>query len=316
MRKQMSCLVIKIYPIVFFAVLVPFKQAFSQIRTDADEEHKRLYYDYTSRVKKFKDMKDFRDVFHYNKLLLGKKRILGNIFYDTGRVLVNDGEATHTEIRNAIGFFTRFRFFEEFYVNTTFYKDFNPRANAAWIANYTYSIGRYNWRSHRFNYGYENYINNKYSDNFKKFSDKFLEGYYFISYNQSSEKLNKKIRMDSTTSIKLIYFARYSIKYMDKNDVLSGSIGNGKSTIGTAIRFTVFRNIYVETAVYYYPEPAKKQRWDPDYTYGFGYFDWRSFRISATYGNWAVNQFPGNKKYYPKYNFLDGDFRIVANWAW
>ena len=141
-----------------------------------------------------------------------KKEFLGNISYNTGRVLVDDGQTTHTEIRNAIGFFTRIRFFEEFCLNTTFYKEFNPKADAIWIANYNYSIGRYNWRSNRFNYGYENYINNRYSDNFQSFAEKFLQGYYFISYNQSSKKLNKKIRIDSTTSLKLIYFARYSIK--------------------------------------------------------------------------------------------------------
>ena len=276
----------------------------------------KAYYDYTARVKKFKDMKDFRDVFHYNKLLLGQKRFLGNIFYDTGRVLVNDGTVIHKEVRNAIGFFTRIRFFEEFYINTTFYKDFNPRADAMWIADYTYSIGRYNWRPNRINYGYENYINNKYSDNSQTFYNKFLQGYYFVSYNQSWEKLNHRISIDSTTSLKLIYFVRYSIKYLNKDQVLSGGPLDGKSTVGAALRFTMYRNIYIETAVYYYPEADKKQTWDPDYTYGFGYFDWRSFRMSLTYGNWAVNQFPWNKNYYPHYSFLDGDFRITANWSW
>src|ERR1035437_3503232 len=106
-----------IFFLISFCTLCAYNKAIGQIRTDADEEHKRLYYDYTARVKKFKDMKDFRDVFHYNKYLLGKRRIMGNIFYDTGRVLVDDGQVVHSEMRNAIGFFTRIRFFEEFYIN-------------------------------------------------------------------------------------------------------------------------------------------------------------------------------------------------------
>jgi hypothetical protein len=316
MERRNNLYRVNICLFLFFLMLFYFDRAKGQIRTDLNEEDKRLYYDYTARVKKFKNMKDFRDVFHYNKLLLGKKRIQGSIFYNSGRVLVNDGQSIHKELRSALGFFTRIRFFEEFYINTTFYKDFNPKADAVWLADYNYSIGRYNWRSHRLNYGYENYINNKYSDNFKVFSDKFLQGYYFISYNHSSEKLNKIIKMDSTTSLKLIYFARYSIKYINKYGILSGGIENGKSTIGAALRFTVFRNIYLESAVYFYPEPTKKQLWDPDYTYGFGYFDWRSFRVSLTYGNWAVNQFPWNTSYYPHYGFLDGEFRVTANWMW
>jgi hypothetical protein len=76
--------------------------------------------------------------------------------------------------------------------------------------------------------------------------------------------------------------------------------------------------MYVESAVYYYPEEKlKKAPWDPDYSYGFGYFDWRSFRLSVTYGNWAVNRFPWNEQTdYPHYGFLDGNFRIIANWIW
>lgn len=303
--------------LILSLVLFQLNKAVAQIRLDIDEEPKRLYYDYLARVKKFKDMKDFRDVFHYNKLLMGKKRILGNISYNTGRVLYDDGQTVHPEIRSAIGFFTRIRFFEEFYINSTFYKEFNPRANAVWISNYNYSIGRYNWRPGRFNYGYENYLNNRYSDNFRAFSDKFMQGYYFISYNQSVKKMNEAVRMDSTTNFRLIYFVRYSIKYLDKDQALAGGMWNGKSTIGIALRFTIFRNVYIESAVYYYPEETRKKApWDPDYTYGFGYFDWRSFRISVTYGNWAVNRFPWNKKYYPHYGFLDGDFRVVANWIW
>ncbi|MFL5752299.1 MAG: hypothetical protein ACJ76F_02745, partial [Bacteroidia bacterium] len=61
---------------------------------------------------------------------------------------------------------------------------------------------------------------------------------------------------------------------------------------------------------------TKKLPWDPDYSYGFGYFDWRNFRISLTYGNWAINRLPWNRNYYPHYGFWDGNFRIVGNWIW
>jgi hypothetical protein len=73
----------------------------------------------------------------------------------------------------------------------------------------------------------------------------------------------------------------------------------------------------VEGAVYYYFSPMFTQLpWDPDYSYGFGYFDWRSFRVSLTYGNWAINRFGGKNKLYPTYNFLDGQFKVMVNWIW
>jgi hypothetical protein len=299
--------------ILFFLFTAPGLHA----QIVVDEEPKMLYYEQTTpRVRKFKDMKDMRDVLHKNKFLLGRKRIMGNISYNTGRVLIDDGKEQHDEYRSALGFFFRVRFFEEFCANATFYKDFNPRATAHWISDYTYSIGRYNWRAGKFNYGYENYQPNKYSDDFKTFGKRFLEGYYYLSYNHYPRLLNAYIHIDSTTSLRLIYFGRYSILYRDRYEQLHGSILGGKSTVGAAVRFTIFWNIYAEGALYYYPEETlKKQPWDPDYSYGFGYFDWRAFRISLAYGNWAVSRFGGNETY-PRYGFKDGNFRVSANWMW
>jgi len=193
-----------------------------------------------------------------------------------------------------------------------------PKAAARWFSDYTYAIGRYNWRPRRFNFGYENYLNNKYTDNWKTFSDKFMQGYYFLSYSHlMQDKIFRHISIDNTSSIRFIYFARYALKYEAANKEIKGGLLEGKSTVGGGIRYTIARNIYVESAFYLYPDARTKAPWDPDYSYGFGYFDWRSFRLSLTYGNWAVNRFPWNeKKEYPYYGFLDGNFRLVVNYIW
>src|SRR5438309_6290598 len=80
-----------------------------------NEEPKRLYYSFAvKRITKVKDMKDFRDVFHLDKFLMGKNRITGNFAYNTGRVLIDDGKEVHKEIRSALSFYSRIRFFEQF----------------------------------------------------------------------------------------------------------------------------------------------------------------------------------------------------------
>lgn len=307
---------IKLLLLFFLLMFIAVKSIHAQIIIN--EEPKRLYYERTMRVKKFKDMKDFRDVFHVNKFLLGKNRISGNISFNTGRVLLDDGTKLHKEFRSAMGYYLRYRFFEEFAVSATFFQNFNPNANARWIASFTYSIGRYNWRNKKFNYGYENYVNNRYNDNFKTIASKFLEGHYFLSYNVGlSDKLNKKIRLDSTSSIRFVFFSRYAFRYRDEKERTYGGFFNGKSTFGLSARYTIYRSIYIESAIYLYPEYKRKQQpWDPDYSYGFGFFDWRSFRVSLTYGNWAINHFPWRKSAYDKYGFIDGNFRVVVNFIW
>ncbi|MDF2448429.1 MAG: putative exported protein [Bacteroidota bacterium] len=306
---------------VFFTIL--FFILLSRPRVSAqiviEEEPKRLYYEFAiKRITDPKQWKNFRDVFHKDKLLMGKNRILGGISYNTGRVLVtgSDGK-TKEEWRQAIAFNTRIRFYEQFSFNTTFYVDFNKRAHARWISDFSYTLARYHYKLYKFNYGYENYMDNKYTDNRHQIWEKFLEGYYFISYNYGfSETFRNKVAFDNTTNLKIVPFARYAFRYRDELEREHGSPANGKATLGLALRYTIIKNIYVEGAAYYYPEEHKRQAWDPDYSYGFGYFDWRSFRLSLTYGNWAINRWPGSKTYYPSYGFLDGQFRIVANWIW
>jgi hypothetical protein len=306
---------LKLLLILFFTILSLSQKLTAQI--EVEEEPKRLYYERLRRVDNFWDMKDMRDVTHKDRYLMGKNRISGNITYNTQRIVLDDGKELHNEYRSALGFFTRIRFFEQFSFNTTFYYDFNPKAAAFWTSNYTYSIGRYNWKPYRFNYGYENYLNNRYKDNIKQVGDKFLQGYYFLSFSHPLfDTMPKVFRFDESSSFKVTYFARYSIKYMDKFNHLNGGLDNGKFILGAGMRYTIIKKFYIEGAVYYYPEMNKKQPWDPDYSYGFGYFDWRSFRLSLTYGNWAVNRFPWNHMEYKRYGFLDGNFRITFNWIW
>jgi hypothetical protein len=300
--------------ISFFIFLLLTARLGAQIVVD--EELKRLYYDRTRRITKFSEMNDMRDVFHKDKFLLGKKRIMGNTAINFQRIMIDDGEHVHPELRTALSFFLRIRFFEEFSINTTFYKDFNPKAVARWTNDFSYSIGRYNWRPRRFNFGYENYLNNKYTDNWKEFSDKFMQGYYFLSYSHlMQDRFFRHVSIDNSSSFRFVYFARYAIKYEDRDKNIIGGFLRGKPTVGAGVRYTIFRNIYVESAIYLYL-PGKQAPWDPDYTYGFGYFDWRSFRVSVTYGNWAVNRFPWKKTDYPYYGFPDGNFRVVFNFIW
>jgi hypothetical protein len=301
----------------FFLLFLFPTVVLSQIRIE--EEPEMLYYDFAQkRITKFRDMRNFRDVFHKNKYLMGKNRILGNISYNTGGVLITDDKGnSRREYRSAIAFYTRIRFWEQFSFNTTFFIDFNKKATARWLSDYSYTIGRYHWKPRKFNYGYENYLNNKYTDDLKTMGEKFLEGYYFLTYNHNlPPKIHNFIKLDESTNIKFIYLVRYSIKYRDEFNKTHGGLDNGKTTLGMMMRYTFWKNLYAEGGVYYYTEPQKRQPWDPDYTYGFGYFDWRSFRLSLTYGNWAINRWPGSKVYYKDYGFLDGQFRIVANWIW
>jgi hypothetical protein len=327
MRPAAGNLRRKFYFLFFISVLFLANDLCAQLII-IDEPPVQRYYNLTTpRITKFKDWRDMRDVLHYDKYLLGRGRIMGNISYNTGRVLLEgENHAVRSETRQAIAYYTRIRFLEEFSVNSTFYKDYNPRAAAPWVADYTYAVGRYNWKNHKLNFGYENNIQNQYTDNFRDFGAKFMQGYYFLSLNEFlGDSAAKKIMLDkNSTSVRFIFFARYAIKYSDENFNIKGGLFTGKPTLGAGFHYTIGWNIYIESAAYYYfNRTLYQQAWDPDYTYGFGYFNYRSFRVSLTYGNWAINRFPWNKPSYSiyqttyhLYGLQDGNFRIALNWMW
>jgi hypothetical protein len=275
------------------------------------------YYDRTARIKKPREWVSMRDVFHSDEYLLGRRIFSGNISYNTGRVIINDGKSLHSVTRAQLGLFTRILIVEEVSLNTTFYKSFNTTANTQWISDFTYSLGRYNWRPKTINYGYENYINNRYSDSFEALGQKFMQGYYFISAGHNlPDKLMSHIRIDSTSNMRFNYFVRHAFRYKDQLDNIYS--GNGKTSMGVSVNYMIARSIYIESAVYYYLNSATvKQPWDPDYSYGFGYFDYRPFRFSLTYGNWVINRFPWNPPGpYTYYGLLDGNLRLIFNYSW
>lgn len=269
-------------------------------------------------ISKFADMENFGDVFTTHKALMGHNIFSGNISYNIQRVIVKRDPTKEIQWRNTLSFYTRIHIAEEFSLNTNFLYSFNKKAEAPWTSDFSYSFGRFNWRSNTFSYGYKNYENNHYSDNISTLANKFWLGTFFGSYiHDMPEKLLKYIRIDHTTNIKFDLSLNYAPKYRDINgNLLGGGAFDGKSWSSLAARYTLFRNIYVECAVNYFLNPEHKQPWDPDYVYGFGYFNYRAFRICLTYGNWAVNKFPWNKQVFPDYGFLDGEFRIFINYNW
>jgi hypothetical protein len=278
-----------------------------------NEMPRPVYYERTPRIKKAKDWKCIGDMLHSDKLLMRYDIFSGNVSQHVGRVIISDTENIQ-EIRNATSFFLRTRVIEEFYINLNFFHDWNPNARADWIADFNYGFGRYNWRPRTWSYGYENFAPNKYSDTTRELLQKFLQGNFFVAYNNGLfERLMERLHVGDA-NFTLTPFFRYSFNYIDtRNNIRRGL---GRPNMGIAMRYNIWKGLYAEGAVYGYVSPRHKQPWDPDYTYGFGWFDWRPFRLSFTYGNWVVNRFPWNETQYPNYGFWDGNFRLTFNWAW
>jgi len=264
------------------------------------------------------------DLLNTRKLLMGRNIIGGDLGHSMGRlVYVDQNDFQEKKIlRSATMLNLRVKPWRELQFTGSFfaYHTKDIATNVPWIADYFYALKWSNWRPKTFSYGYENWMDNRFDDP-DGFGDKFLQGYWFVSWNHDlPENLTRRIRLDATSRVNVSYHARYFFQYRDEFNRIYGVglDGWGKAMLGANVRWTIVKRIYVEAAAYYYPEQEVTQvMWDPDFTYGFGYFDWRPFRFSLTYGNWVMNRFPWNiQEVRPEYGILDGDLRFSFSWNW
>ncbi|MBA3704897.1 MAG: hypothetical protein H0W84_03050 [Bacteroidetes bacterium] len=252
-----------------------------------------------------------------------KKKYLKNIVkldigLSSGRIGYSDEDGNtryHTRLTGIFSFSVHL--FEEVYVRGSLFEQVQNKNLPPWLADYYYSIGRFNWRPKTFSYGYENYAPNKFKTTNKTFVERLSQGQFFVSYQHNLPKnfLNS-IKIDKSTNWSIAYYVKYSAFYQDAEGINHGGIVDGKILLGVGTRYTIAKKIYIEGSANYYPQKDKKLPWDPDFTYSFGYVDWKPCTIAFSYGNWVANRFPWNKKEIKGYGFLDGDFKLSFSYAW
>lgn len=239
----------------------------------------------------------------------------GNIGFQCGGLVYYDNATAdyRRRFRGSMAGTFNVHIYKELVLSTTFFYNINTKSQPPlpiWLSDMFYSLKWANWRPYTFSFGYENYADNRYNEPIRKWGEKFLQGYVFVSFNANlPKKWVNKFRLDKSTNFVFVPSIRYFPSYRNNNN----DILYNKLQFGVSARYTIWFRLYLEAGVYAYPIPNTRMPWDPDFTYGFGYFDYRKWRVSITYGNWIANRF-NFKKEIPKYNFWDGNFSVLFNY--
>jgi hypothetical protein len=93
----------------------------------------------------------------------------------------------------------------------------------------------------------------------------------------------------------------------------TGTTHRNKQKAGLAVKYGIYKWLYATTTVSYYPRRSQQQPWDPDYTYGFGYFDWHPRTFSIQYNNYAGNRYPWRRG--ARAGFRDGGLSLTWSWS-
>ncbi len=261
----------------------------------------------------------FGDIFKSDKMLLGKRVIAGDVGYAFQNVefIETPGEVSNY-LRHAIRANVNVNPKSQWFLRTTFYLDLNQSDQTpVWLANVFYQVGYYDWRNRRFSFGYENFQPNRFKNAQVDFLTNLRRGHFFVSYNfalEQGERDNRHILLlDHTSRIVLSPFVRIHPEFPNDFNDFGGYF---KPVAGAMLRYVIYRNFYIEGAVYFYPISRTVVPWDPDFTYGFGVFNWQSFRVNVSYGNWIANRFPWNESQMPFHGILNGELNVSVTWAW
>lgn len=176
----------------------------------------------------------------------------------------------------------------------TFYRYLFADRQQAWNPDFGYSFGYDDWHSDTFSLVYSNYTGNRFSpdsaNNEKRTN--FNQGDWSLGYKFALPQMLEPLflvgdgdQVGCNTSLNIT--PRYT-------NVSTLSTQSYKRTVALGCRYSRPSGWYATITLFAYPTKSQQQPWDPDFSYGFGYFDPRPGGFSIQYNNYSGNRFPGH----------------------
>ncbi len=193
-----------------------------------------------------------------------------------------------------------------------YYKDGDLQQD--WNPDFSYVFGYDDWRPYTFSLVYSNYGGNRINPDRSSGSEvtEFNEGTISLGWKfPLPKKIAKPFLLFKDGGIGCIVNYHVSPQFFD---LASSRNRPWKQAASLGCKYTIKGNWYVNWNAFYYPKSFQQQPWDPDFTYGIGYFDWRPGTISIQYNNYSGNRFPWRQRGPDTGRFTDGEFSI--SWGW
>ena len=201
------------------------------------------------------------------------------------------------------------------FFNANFLFYFQRNLQKSWNPDFTYAFGYDDWRPYTFSAQYANFGGNRLQPNTDKGEQRtnFMGGTWNVAFKFPLPAfLNEVFLISPNDSIGCTTGISFTPRY---SDLASNSMLKNKRTMALGCKYSFPGNWYFNFSLNKYLEPSQKQPWDPDFTYGFGYFDWRPGAVNIQYNNYSGNRFPGSPTAPGTGSFKNGSITISTNFA-
>jgi hypothetical protein len=191
------------------------------------------------------------------------------------------------------------------FANMTVYGYLRPGSRAPWNPDFTYSFGYDDWHPYTLSLVYSNYSNSRFDPRPGDPVTRLRRGSVSLGWKAPLPRvLARPFLIDDKLSIA----CRIGLNATPRYEQSDGSVGRWKQSAHLGCRYPFGERLFVDVTAFTYGRG--QQPWDPDFTYGFGLFDWRPGRISIQYSNYSGNRFPWNARGPRTGRFRDGSVSI------
>lgn len=199
--------------------------------------------------------------------------------------------------------------------SVSFYSYLHPELKASWSPDFSYSFGYNDWHPYTLSLVYANYSGNRlFPDTDKgEIRTRFVEGTWSLGWKfPQPEFLQRLFLIHPGGSFSHSIGLNLSPEYLDLKTL---NKKKWKKTFLFSTRYVIYGSWYCNMTAFWYIDTESQQPWNPDFTYGFGYFDWHPGTISVQYNNYSGNRFPGRKPEKGTGRFTDGAVCISYGWS-
>lgn len=215
----------------------------------------------------------------------------------------------------------RYNPYRYWFGGVTFYRYLLGDRQRPWNPDFTYTFGYDDWHADTFSLTYSNYTGNRLFPDRSKLSGgqpeertHFRQGQWSAGYKFAlPEVLRPLLLFNEKDQLGCSINANLTPRY---TDLASLSTRSGKRSASLGCRYSTPGNWYGNVTLFYFPDRSQQQPWDPDFTYGFGYFDWHPGTISVQYNNYSGNRYPWHNRSPGQGAPRNGSLSVSWSYAW
>ncbi len=196
--------------------------------------------------------------------------------------------------------------FPPYYARITFFQYLRDEYQQDYEPDFSYSFGIANYAPHSFSLEYSNFGGNRLNPNKEKgekFTD-FEAGTITGTYRYILPKWLTRI-LHPGKNVQIGGWISYNLTPKVSEDL------HWKQVVGFGFSVPIYKKISLWIQCNWYPFKDQESSGDPDFIYGFGYYDWSGGGFILSYSNYAANSYPWSKDKGGR--FMDGSITFGYN---